>query len=124
MEGEADDLENWYDPDFLMSYSDYIEVKYSSWIELHLKIPFIPEENQKYVFSGNSLEVDLNEKKCALYWLESIVTEVNSRKRVTEPNTVGRYDPSTDTWTQITTEGVPEAEESEITESTDDDIPF
>ena len=59
-----------------------------------------------------------------MYWLESIVAEVNSRKRVTEPNTVGRYDPSTDTWTQITTEGVPEAEESEITESTDDDIPF
>jgi hypothetical protein len=38
--------------------------------------PVMPETNQKYVFSGNSLEVDVDDKKCALYWEESIVTGI------------------------------------------------
>ena len=43
-------------------------------------ISWLPVEGRKYVFSGNSLEVDLDQKVCALYWTDSIITEVSSRK--------------------------------------------
>ena len=56
-------------------------------------IPWLPVEGQKYVFSGNSLEVDLDQKVCALYWIDSIITEVSSRKSTEqsseEPATIG-----------------------------------